>query len=289
MQNTEPPFTAQPSASISDSLLIALFIAAAVHAVLILGISFSIPTPEKINKSITVTMANYPSKKVPEKAEHLAQENQQGAGKQRRKPKPLAQKISGQARRHEQQAGQHEAKKSTSNQRVLTQQESDMLINTADISKQTVSKNRTQLSPDSLARQIAQLGSEIRNNELSADHSRIKFVNAVSTHKYLAANYEREWQAKVQRTGNLNYPEIARQKQFSGKLIMAVGINFDGSIYSLRIHRSSGYPSLDDAAKRIVRISAPFAPLPDSLRKELDVLIITRVWQFSDENGMTAQ
>jgi protein TonB len=164
-----------------------------------------------------------------------------------------------------------------------------MLINTADISDQNRSEKKTQLSHDSLARQIAQLGSEIRNHELSADLSRIKFVNAVSTHKYLAANYEREWQAKVQRTGNLNYPQIARQKHFSGKLIMAVGINFDGSLYSIRIQRSSGYPSLDDAAKRIVRISAPFAPLPDSLRKELDVLIITRVWQFSDENGMSAQ
>lgn len=288
MLTTEPSFTAKPAASISDSLLIALFIAAVAHAVLILGISFSIPKPEKINKAISVTLANYPSNKAPEKAEHLAQENQQGAGRQRQKPKPLAQKISGQGQRHKLQAGQNE-EKSISNQRVLTRQESDMLINTADISNQTESEKKTQLNRDSLARQIAQLGSEVRNNELSADLSRIKFVNAVSTHKYLAANYEREWQEKVQRTGNLNYPEIARQKQFSGKLIMAVGINFDGSIYNIRIQRSSGYPSLDDAAKRIVRISAPFAPLPDNLRKELDVLIITRVWQFSDENGMSAQ
>ena len=289
MLTTETSFTAKPSASISDSLLIALFFAAVVHAVLILGISFSIPTPEKINKSISVTLANYPSNKAPEKAEYLAQENQQGAGRQRHKPKPLAQKMSGQGKTQKKRFRQNKANKSTANQRVLTRQESDMLINSGDTSEQTVSKNRTQLNPGSLARQIAQLGSEVRDYELSADHSRIKFVNAVSTHKYLAANYEREWQAKVQRTGNLNYPEIARQKQFSGKLIMAVGINFDGSLYSIRIHRSSGYPSLDDAAKRIVRMSAPFAPLPKSLRKELDVLIITRVWQFSDEKGMSAQ
>ena len=289
MITTEPSFTAQPTPSISDSLLIALFFAAVIHAVLILGIRFSMPTPEKINKSISVTLANYPSKKAPEKAEYLAQENQQGAGKQRQKPKPLAQKISGQGQTQKKQFRQNKAIKSTSNQRVLTRQESDMLINSGDTSGQTVNKKPAQLNRDSLARQIAQLGSEVRDYELSADHSRIKFVNAVSTHKYLAANYEREWQAKVQKTGNLNYPEVARQKQFTGKLVMAVGINFDGSIYSIRIPRSSGYPSLDDAAKRIVRMSAPFAPLPKSLRKELDVLIITRVWQFSDETGMSAQ
>ena len=98
-----------------------------------------------------------------------------------------------------------------------------------------------------------------------------------------------DWQKKVERTGNLNYPEIARKKHFTGTLKMSVGINHDGSIYSIRISKSSGYRALDDAAKRIVRISAPFAPLPKELRKELDVLVITRVWQFSDESGMVAK
>jgi protein TonB len=46
---------------------------------------------------------------------------------------------------------------------------------------------------------------------------------------------------------------------------------------------------LDEAAKRIVRMSAPFAPLPADLLKELDVLVITRVWKFSDESGMTSR
>ena len=152
-----------------------------------------------------------------------------------------------------------------------------------------VRKNLPKLSTDALARQVAQLGAEIRYNHQNAEQSRIKFISSVSTHKYLASQYIVDWQNKVEKTGNLNYPEIARKKHYTGKLTMDVGINHDGSIYSIRINQSSGYKALDDAAKRIVQMSAPFAPLPKELQKELDVLVITRVWQFSDESGMSAQ
>ncbi|MGZ8144487.1 MAG: TonB family protein, partial [Methylosarcina sp.] len=72
-------------------------------------------------------------------------------------------------------------------------------------------------------------------------------------------------------------------------LSMDVGIKVDGSIYSMRIRKSSGIPELDEAAKNIVKMSAPFAPLPLELQKELNVLVITRVWKFSDESGMTTR
>jgi protein TonB len=99
----------------------------------------------------------------------------------------------------------------------------------------------------------------------------------------------KDWENKVERTGNLNYPDVAKKKGFSGTLTMDVGIKADGSIYSIRITKSSGNKALDDAAKRIVRLSAPFAALPKELLKELDVLVIPRVWKFSDESGMTTR
>ena len=111
----------------------------------------------------------------------------------------------------------------------------------------------------------------------------------MSTHKYLAAQYISDWERKVERVGNLNYPDVAQKKGFSAILAMDVGVNTDGSIYSMRVTRSSGNAELDEAAQRIVRISAPFSPLPDELQHELDVLVISRVWKFSDESGMTAR
>lgn len=287
---TEPNYSFQPPTSIGDSLLVALFFAAVVHVLIILGVNFSVPEPPKVNKSISITIANSPTSKAPEKADFLAQENQQGAGSEKNKTRPPAQQIPSRGKSPEKRISKSEARsKPAQPKKVITQQTSDVHLKTAEKTETSVRKNLPELSPDALARQVAQLGAEIRYNHKNAEQSRIKFINSVSTHKYLAAQYIMDWQNKVEKTGNLNYPEIARKKHYTGKLTMDVGINHDGTIYSMRINKSSGYKALDDAAKRIVQMSAPFAPLPKELQKELDVLVITRVWQFSDESGMSAQ
>lgn len=289
---TEPNYSFQPPTSIGDSMLIALFFAAVIHVLVILGVNFTVPEPNKINKSISITIATSPTSQPPEKADFLAQENQQGAGNEQTKKQPPAQQIPRQGKSPEKRIAKRQTRKKPTQAtatKVVTQQTSDTQMNSVEKNEATVRKNLPQLSTDSLARQVAQLGAEIRYNHKNAEQSRIKFINSVSTHKYLAAQYIMDWQNKVEKTGNLNYPKIARKKRLNGKLTMDVGINHDGTIYSMRINKSSGYKALDDAAKRIVQMSAPFAPLPKELKKELDVLVITRVWRFSDRSGMSAQ
>lgn len=287
---TEPNYSFQPPTSIGDSLLVALFFAAVVHVLIILGVNFSVPEPAKVNKSISITIANSPTSKAPEKADFLAQENQQGAGTEKNKTRPPAQQIPSRGKSPEKRVSKSGMRsKPAQPKKVITQQTSDVHLKTAKKTKPSVRKNLPELSPDALARQVAQLGAEIRYNHKNAEQSRIKFINSVSTHKYLASQYILDWQNKVEKTGNLNYPKIARKKRLTGKLTMDVGINHDGTIYSMRISKSSGYKKLDDAAKKIVQMSAPFAPLPKELRKELDVLVITRVWRFSDRSVMAAQ
>jgi protein TonB len=268
-----------------NSLLIALFVAFIVHIALVLGINFTTPIPEKINKSIDITLVNVPEKKAPKKADFLAKENQLAAGEEAKKPEPPAEKK---AKKENSQVKQvkkiaPDESKIKMAQKIITQPKADK---SAAVSQP---EKRPQLTAESLQQQIAQLGTEIRQSQPSSDRTKIKFVDSVSAHKYLAAQYMKDWESKVERTGNLNYPEVAAKKNFSGTLTMDVGINEDGSIYSIRINRSSGIPALDEAAKKIVRMSAPFAPLPLDLRKELDVLVITRVWKFSDESGLVTR
>jgi protein TonB len=145
------------------------------------------------------------------------------------------------------------------------------------------------LTQEDLRMQIAQLGKQIvqQEEERAESNAEIKSIHSVSTQKYVAAQYIQDWERKVEQIGNLNYPEIARKNNLNGRLTMDVGINADGSIYSMRISKSSGYPELDAAAKKIVKMSAPFAPLPKALLKELKVLVVTRVWSFSDESGLS--
>jgi protein TonB len=283
-----------PSASLSnnDSLLVALFGAAVAHIIILLGINFTTPQPKKISRSIDITLVNTPVKKAPEKAKFLAQDHQLGAGEKTMKPEPPAQKLASQGNSQKKQIKKNapDESKPKAVQKVIAQHKAEKKVVAATKTAVVNTKeNHPHLSPETLQRQITQLGTEIRHSQQSADQAKIKFLNSVSAHKYVAAQYMKDWEGKVERTGNLNYPEVAARKNFSATLIMDVGIKADGDIYSIRINQSSGNQALDEAAKRIVRMSAPFAPLPTELLKELDVLVITRVWKFSDESGMTTR
>ncbi len=275
-----------------NSLLIALFVAAIVHITLVIGLNFSTKQPEKINKSIDITLVNPLVSSVPEKPDFLAQENQLGAGEVAKKQEAPTQNVSSKQMIQEQPIKKIAPEKSKPKivQKTITQQKSKKTVVTnTKVAEISDAEERPQFTAESLQQQLKQLGTEIRESQPSADQTKIKFVDSVKTHKYVAAQYMKDWESKVERTGNLNYPEVATTKNFAGTLTMDVGINADGTIYSIRINKSSGNPELDEAAKKIVRMSAPFPPLPLDLRKELDVLVITRVWKFSDESGLVTR
>lgn len=110
---------------------------------------------------------------------------------------------------------------------------------------------------------------------------RKKFISA-STKESKYALYMKLWTSKVEYVGNLNYPEVAKEKKLSGKLVLDVALHRDGSIESVNIIKPSGYQILDEAATRIVELAAPYPPFPDDIRKETDVLHIIRTWKFSN-------
>ena len=276
----------------NDRMLVALFIAFVVHIVIVLGIRFTEPeAPVQNSRSIDVILVDTPAKKAPKKAKFLAQDNQIGAGEKKvHKPEPPAKRIASQGnspKKHADKSEQEEAEPKAK-QKLVTQIKAEKKIVAEKHPETTHDKEkRPKLTAEMLQQQIAQYGAEIRVKEQSADDNKIKSVSSVSAHQYVAAQYVKDWERKVERTGNSNYPAIAAKKNFSGALTMDVGIKADGSIYSIRITRSSGCPELDEAAKRIVKMSAPFPVLPSDLLKELNVLVITRKWKFSDESGMT--
>ncbi|MCX8518880.1 MAG: TonB family protein [Methylophilaceae bacterium] len=112
---------------------------------------------------------------------------------------------------------------------------------------------------------------------------RRKFVGA-NVQEYGYALYVEAWRHKVEEIGRLNYPEAARSEHLYGKLLMTVSINADGMVEKIEINRSSGVPVLDEAAKRIVMLGEPYAKFPADIRRELDILSISRTWTFTQEN-----
>jgi protein TonB len=106
------------------------------------------------------------------------------------------------------------------------------------------------------------------------------FVGA-NVREYAFARYVEDWVTKVERVGNVNYPEAARRQGIYGSLKLTVSIYADGRIEAVEIDRSSGSKILDTAAIKIVELAAPFAAFPDDMRKKADILSITRTWTFT--------
>jgi len=139
------------------------------------------------------------------------------------------------------------------------------------------------------SREIARLSAEIRDRQqLYATMPRQKYITA-NTKEYVFASYEESWRMKVERIGNINYPEHAIRNNLTGTLLLDVAIKPDGSLHSVRVVRSSGSKVLDDGAIYIVELSAPFSPFTTQMRKETDILHITRAWQFKNDNSLTTR
>jgi periplasmic protein TonB len=170
-----------------------------------------------------------------------------------------------------------------------TEKETKPVKQAAKTAHETEPKQHHPISAAMLQQQIADAAMETTRQPASAKQTKTKSVSQVSANKSVAAQYKHDWESKVERIGNLNYPEAASKPGFSSTLTMDVGIRVDGTIDSIRITKSSGNPELDEAAIKIVRMCAPFPPLPAALRNELDILLITRVWKFTDESGLVTQ
>ena len=137
----------------------------------------------------------------------------------------------------------------------------------------------SQLTSD--AREMAQLQARI-SQQWDEYQKRPKraFVGA-NVREYAFARYVEDWVTKVERVGNVNYPEAARRQGIYGSLKLTVSIHADGRIEAVEVDRSSGSRLLDAAAIRIVELAAPYAAFPDDMRKKADILSITRTWTFT--------
>jgi protein TonB len=136
------------------------------------------------------------------------------------------------------------------------------------------------------SRQMASLEEEVsQERNWKSKLPRREFISA-NTRQYEFAAYMSAWVSKVERVGNLNYPSELRRKKLHGDLVLTVGIHQNGTVESINVKRSSGISEIDEAAISIVRLAAPYAPLPENIRDRVDILHITRTWRFESALGV---
>jgi protein TonB len=274
----------ESSVTETDRFALTLFLAVALHAMIILGITFGLyddPAPENVLPTLDITVSNRKTE-TPEEADYLAQTSQDGGGNTTEKVKP---ELAVPEQAPSVQPQQPEAAPT----QVLTTSSANISVQQQDTS------NPETETPDITAATLIQRSMEMVNlsEQLSetmqayAKRPRKIFVSA-RTQEFKYANYMSEWVKKVERVGNLNYPDEARRAGISGKLMMDVALNPDGTVREIRILRPSGHRVIDEAASRIVNLAAPFPPFPPEILKDADILHITRTWEFST-NQLTSR
>ena len=274
-----------------DRMSLTIFFALAIHAILILGISFDLmDSNNDVITTMEITLVHQRSNEEPEEADYLAQANQLGGGTQKNKsrpsspfsnPLPIPEKgFAPNSRRAMSPPPINAAEKQTE---IMSVDQSNQRVNSKTLQEETpiTTKSLTAAQLFERSQQIAKLSAEINKlKEASQQTPRRTYVHGANAKKYRFASYMDAWRAKVERIGNLNYPELVTKNNITGSLLVDVAINPDGSIHSARILRSSGYRELDRAALRIVNMSAPFPPLTKDILKDTDILHIPRVWRF---------
>jgi protein TonB len=266
---------------ISATLLFSLLL----HGVLLLGITFHFAKFTPSLPTLDVTLVNVANQEAPDKADFLAQANNSGGGQSDKAARP-SQMFSGPLPKPDPgiatqavEAATPQPQDAMPTRMVTTAGSADFSV-ASDTAKPKVEPQDDAATAADLKREqdIAQLAAELRQQtEALAKRPKKKFISA-NTKEYVYASYMRGWSDRVQRVGNLNYPNEARRRKLYGDLLLTVGLSRDGSIKNISVIKSSGQPLLDAAAERIVRLSAPFPPLPKDA--SVDELYITRTWQF---------
>lgn len=282
-----------PQITDNDRLGMTLFLAAVFHGIVILGITFSISPPAESESlpTLDVILVQTQNPSEAEDAKYLAQVSQQGGGNSEEQSRPTdlftapsLSKNPGMAMATSQQ--QLASQKQVEEVALLHQDNSSYSIDT-DEDKQnpnnTTSQNRQNQNQNSKQARLAhELSTQIQNQ---AEKTRTRYLNS-STREFVPATYMRQWINRVERIGNLNYPDQARREKLSGTLILDVVINADGELVKTDLRQSSGHQILDDAAKRIVQLAAPYSPFPPKLRQQADVIHITRSWEFLNDSSL---
>lgn len=280
--------SAAAAVTAADRLGLTLFLAAALHGLVILGVGFAPQDrASDIPRALDVVLVQQKTDNAPDEADYLSNVDAAGGGNSEAHERPRAPVSSPE---HEAQAGLAPAPLEagapepavTTPEPVLARRDADVRAPTERRRHETaIDMTRRQPEEVEYEARVAKLATEVDNALVEyAQRPRKMFVTA-RTRASLAAEYMHDWVESVERIGNTNYPREARRRGLSGALVLVVAVSADGSLHDVHVRASSGQPILDSAAEEIVRMAAPFRDFPEALREETDLLYITRTWEFT--------
>lgn len=264
-------------------------IAALLHLALIFGVSFlpEISQNTKLAPVLDITLVQTHSDKAPDVVDFIAQANQEASGNSDEKNRPTSPLSSllpiesdGESPLQS-DAGSPDTPLKLTPQILTTKGETFKPVE--KLPEQPEDNQDVPVAPErtDATKEIAQLLAEMDKDEARyARRPRIHFIDAVSAKSAVEAEYIDDWVKKIERIGNINFPEEAIARNLSGKLILNATLDHEGRVVNSQISLSSGYDVLDKAALRIIKLAGPYPALPEEIRRKWDQLNITRTWIF---------
>ncbi len=278
-----------PQVSANDRFMFTTFLAGVLHAILILGIGWSYVEHKSASPSLEVVLAQHKSEQEPEDADFLAQVSQQGSGTLEEKREVTTTEMANfedNVVRKIDPVQQQATRKPKEDTTKLVSTNAPSRNKTAikspeDIDPETELAKESNVSLLQRSLEIASLEAELaEKRQEHAKRPRKRQLTAVSTKSVADAYYLSNWQERVERIGNQFYPAEARRKKLYGNVRLMVAVDAEGKVLEIRVLKPSGKKVLDQAAIQVVRRAAPYAPFPEEIRKNTDILEIIRTFKF---------
>jgi protein TonB len=243
------------------------------------------------NRGLDVILVNSRSEKAPDKqdVQALAQANLNGGGntdQDRRAATPMPPLLRNQTGEDLEQHMQRRIEELEAQQKTLMAESTRVKLKAQEKKQEApASENMSGIDLAENAREMARLEAEIHKDREEYNKRPRKTFIGTRAQEYRFAQYIEDWRAKVERIGTLNYPAAAKGKTY-GSLTLTVVLDQKGNVISVEIDKSSGHEVLDDAARRIVQLAAPYAPFPPAITRDTDLLVITRTWNFTRNDSL---
>jgi protein TonB len=273
----------------NDRMLTTCFLAALIHAIVILGVTFSSPGGKARGdeaSALEVVLVNDQAPSVARNpdAQYLSERSQKGAGNTQKRERALIPKssllpverpgVAGGDGLAAQQAGADAG----AEQLISTHMPAQKILYFA---APAAAKDSSQL-PLLLERrpQLAMTPNDDGVELRMRGEAMHQLWIAADTRESDVAIYLDNWRRKIERVGTMNFPDVARREKLSGTPVIEVTIGSDGKLLQTMVRRSSGHVEIDEAAMRILKLAAPYDPFPGELAAKHDQIRIAYEWQF---------
>ena len=288
---------AAPQVTAGDRLGFTLFLALAVHGVLLFGVGFAPEEPRAVPNSLDVTLATHRADDAPEEADFIAQANQVGSGTEEDKSElttteeaPFSDPDNREVQLQEPTARQPTP---VTRQKIIVtraRSERDIASEQQDRNQDDPRRKADQDNVDELSREIASLQARLdKQKQAYAKRPRVRRLTSVSAKAHYEAAYIEAFRRKVEATGTRHFPRRALDSNTFGGVRLMVALRRDGGIEEVKVLQSSGHDFLDQAAVQSVRLAAPFEPFTQDMRERMDVLEIIRTWKFDANRRVSSK